>query len=233
MIRFPDSPSVTRDPSRTPGAVRSSGALRRAALAALASLTLGACGGEPEQGIARGEALFDTCVPCHGADGAGNAALAAPAIAGLPQWYLEAQLENFQNARRGGHPQDTAGIRMKSMSWALDLEGDVQSVAEYVASMPPVAALNTLEGGDPAAGQASFQTCVACHGADGKGNEMMHGPPLVGQADWYLLAQLRKFKDGWRGTDPQDTWGATMRPNAMLLDEAAMENVVAYIRTLR
>jgi cytochrome c553 len=191
-----------------------------------------ACSRTPTPGLARGRAVYDNCVPCHGTAGQGNQALGAPAIAGMPAWYVAAQLENFQAARRGYAPFDTTGIRMKSMSWALDLEGDAQSVAEYVASLPAVSPAPVLTG-DAAAGQAAYAVCSACHGADGTGNEAVHAPPLAGKSDWYLLAQLRKFRDGWRGTDTADIWGQTMRPNAMALDSAAMANVVAYIQTLR
>ncbi|MGD8319970.1 MAG: c-type cytochrome [Gemmatimonadota bacterium] len=187
----------------------------------------------PPPSMSRGKALFDNCVPCHGAEGHGSEELKAPNIAGLPQWYVQAQLEKFQAAHRGGNPWDTTGIRMKSMSWTLDLPGDVESVAEYVASMPKVASQPTLEGGNAQAGQATYQVCSACHGPDGKGNQAVKAPPLVGQADWYLLAQLHKFKAGWRGADPEDVSGGTMRPNTLALDDAAMANVVAYISTLQ
>lgn len=199
----------------------------------LLSLGGAACNQAPTPGVARGEALFDTCAPCHGAQGQGNQTLAAPAIAGLPQWYVQAQLEKFQSGHRGGNAFDTTGIRMKSMSWSLDLDGDLESVAEYVAGLPGTDPAPALEGGDAQAGQASYIVCSACHGADGSGNEALKAPPLKGQSDWYLLAQLHKFKAGWRGADPTDTWGATMRPNALMLDDAAMLNVVAYIQTLQ
>ncbi|MEZ4415877.1 MAG: c-type cytochrome [Gemmatimonadota bacterium] len=191
-----------------------------------------ACGAAPSQGIARGEALYDTCAPCHGANGAGNQVLGAPAIAGLPQWYIEAQLNGFRQNWRGAHPMDTVGLRMKSMVQALDLEGDLESVAEYVASMPQVAAAATLHG-DVEAGRQSFQTCVACHGPDGKGIEVVRAPPLVGQHDWYLLAQFQKFRKGWRGANPNDGFGQTMRPNSALLDDQQVTNVIAYIQTLQ
>ena len=195
-------------------------------------LASAACAGPPEPGLARGEAIYDTCVPCHGAQGEGDLALAAPAIAGLPQWYVEYQLEKYENGWRGAHPMDTVGIRMRSMANALDLEGDRVSVAEYVASLPPVRLEPVLEAGDAQAGQQVYQTCIACHGPDARGNETLFAPPLVGQHDWYLLGQLQKFKRGWRGTNPNDTWGQTMRPNSMMLDEADMQNVVSYIRSL-
>lgn len=205
---------------------------KRASVGLLLVAAMAACNQTPTPGLARGEALFDTCAPCHGTDGAGNQKLAAPNIAGLPQWYVVQQLQNFQAGHRGGTPFDTTGIRMKSMSWSLDLDGDLESVAEYVASMAHTYPEPVLEGGDAQAGQASFAVCTACHGADGKGNEAVHAPPLVGQADWYVLSQLHKFKAGWRGADPVDIWGATMRPNAMMLDDQSMLNVVAYIQTL-
>lgn len=205
----------------------------RGSLGLLAGVGLAACNQTPTPGVARGEALFDTCVPCHGADAGGNQKLGAPAIAGLPQWYLEQQLQNFQAAHRGGQAFDTTGIRMKTMSWSLDLPGDLESVAEFVASLPATNPAPVLEGGDAQAGQATFQVCSACHGPDAKGNEAVHAPPLVGQSDWYLLGQLHKFKAGWRGGDPADIWGATMRPNALMLDDQSMLNVVAYIQTLQ
>jgi len=158
--------------------------------------------------------------------------LGAPAIAGLPQWYIEGQLANYQSAMRGANPFDTVGLRMKSMSLSLDLEGDLESVAEYVASMPSVTAAVTLTGGDAEAGQLAYGLCSACHGPAGDGNEALGAPPLKGQHDWYLLAQLQKYRSGWRGTAPGDIRGATMRPNTLTMDDQAMEDVVAYIQTL-
>lgn len=204
-------------------------------LAAAALLSAAAaCNRAPTPGMVRGQALYNTCAHCHGAGGAGNRALAAPAIAGLPRWYVQAQLEGFQVAHRGYMPFDTTGMRMKSMSWTLDDSTDAGSVAEYVASLPPTNPAPVLTGGDVAAGQATFQVCSACHGPKAAGNEQVHAPPLAGASDWYLLTQLTKFKAGWRGTEPTDVWGMTMRAQAMMLpDSAAMKNVVAYIQTLR
>jgi cytochrome c553 len=61
----------------------------------------------------------------------------------------------------------------------------------------------------------------------------MNAPPIAGASDWYLLAQLKKFKAGVRGANPADVTGGTMRPMAMTLaDEQAMKNVIAHISTL-
>ncbi len=203
-----------------------------AATAITILIAVSACGSPPTPGMDRGEALFGTCVPCHGSDGGGNEVLGAPAIAGLPQWYIDAQLDKYQSSQRGANPFDTVGLRMKSMSRTLDLPGDLESVSEYVASMPVIPVALTLNGGSVEAGQQAFGLCGACHGAAGDGMEVLGAPPLTGQHDWYLLAQLQKFKTGWRGTAPGDVGGATMRANALTMDDQAMRDVVAYIQTL-
>ncbi len=195
-------------------------------------LAVVACGAAPPQGVARGEAVYETCAPCHGEAGEGNVEQGAPVIAGLPQWYVDAQLRGFQQNWRGAHPFDTTGLRMKSMSLALDLEGDLESVAEYVATLPRVSVEPTL-GGNPEAGRQHYQTCIACHGADGMGIEVVRAPPLVDQYDWYLLRQFQHFRSGWRGSNQMDAFGQSMRPNSMLFDDEQVIDALAYIQTLQ
>jgi len=190
------------------------------------------CSRAPGSDLATGRTLFGNCARCHGALGGGNRALGAPAIAGLPRWYVQAQLEKFRGGHRGYAPFDTTGIRMKSMAWTLHSDADLASLAAYVSTLAPAKPAPVL-GGDAQAGQAAFQVCQACHGPDAMGNEALHAPPLALASDWYLVAQLHKFKAGWRGTDTADVWGMTMRPNAMMLDDAGMANVVAYIQSRR
>ena len=88
--------------------------------------------------------------------------------------------------------------------------------------------------GDVAAGQQRYSTvCIACHGADGKGAQAMGAPPIGNQADWYLEAQLMKFKTGMRGGNPLDTQGSMMRAmSSTLTDTLAMRDVIAYVKTL-
>ena len=93
-----------------------------------------------------------------------------------------------------------------------------------VLDKPPVSA---------AAGQTAYAVCSACHGAQGEGNEMLNAPKLAGQDDWYLTRQILNFKHGLRGSSADDTFGAQMAPMAATLqDQAAVDNVVAYISTL-
>ena len=191
-----------------------------------------ACTPETPQGEARAPALFETCAACHGARGEGNREYEAPAIAGLEAWYVRAQLEKFQAGSRGAHPDDAAGLRMRPMSRTLRTREDVALMADYVASLAPVSTAAEMPG-DPARGEPLFTTCVQCHGEKARGNPDKGAPALHRASDWYLVAQLKKFKAGVRGTHPDDLTGAQMRPMALgLSDEQAMRDVVAYIGTL-
>jgi cytochrome c553 len=187
-----------------------------------------------EPDLARGEELFELCAQCHGSTGSGNQAFEAPAIAGLPAWYVEAQVRNFRGGVRGAHPDDYAGLRMRPMARMLPQDQKLVDVTHYVASLDPVMPEATLTG-DAARGKLHYdQVCVTCHAADGSGNEALHAPPLLYNSDWYMVAQLQKFKSGIRGAKPGDTWGATMRSMSMTLeDEQHMRDVVAYVLTLR
>ena len=191
------------------------------------------CGIGRPTGVARGQALFKTCVPCHGENGGGNLELRTPAIAGLPDWYLRTELRKFGSDIRGAHPDDMEGHRMRPMARSLYQPGDVEAVAAYVSGMNR-AVVKPVLSGDRADGQAKFNSvCVACHGPDGRGTMGLGAPPLTQQADWYLVAQLKKFKSGMRGANLRDTTGIQMRAMSLTLqDTTAMRNVVAYIKSL-
>jgi len=203
----------------------------KSVLAALAVALLAASASA--QDLGRGSRLYALCSQCHGTAGAGNPAFLAPAIAGLPQWYVESQLQKFRTGYRGQHFDDIAGMRMRPMALALDDDADVTAVAAYVASLAPLAPAPVLEGGDAAKGQVLYAPCAACHAPDGSGNAAVFGPPLKHASDWYLLTQLANFRAGVRGAKPGDTSGGLMRPMSLTLpDEQAMKDVIAYIKTL-
>ena len=104
---------------------------------------------------------------------------------------------------------------------------------QWLASQPTFGQTLAANKGDPVAGQALFTACTACHGAKAEGNRELNAPKLSGQADWYLMRQIKSFKDGVRGSSEQDTFAKQMIPFAsMLADDTAVRNVVAYIKTL-
>lgn len=193
---------------------------------------LGGCGAAAGEGEGRAAVVFrDNCGVCHGANGEGTPSIAAPAIAGLPVWYVSAQLNKFRDGIRGAHADDVEGLRMRPMSRTLEAR-DVEPIAAYVASLAKVSPDRTLPG-DAEAGKAAYAPCTACHGADGAGNEALKAPPIAQLDDWYITAQLYKFKAGVRGVNPKDVTGGQMRPMALTLkDDKAVADVVAHIGTL-
>jgi len=105
---------------------------------------------------------------------------------------------------------------------------------QWLAQQPTWASLQAIPPGDPVAGQASYATCAACHGAQGEGNAAMNGPNLAVLQPWYIARQLDHFKHGIRGASEADEFGRQMAPMAnMLPDDAAVRNVTAYIATLK
>jgi cytochrome c553 len=173
------------------------------------------------------------CKYCHGAEGQGIANLEAPLIAGMPAWYVEAQLRKFRADGRGAHPKDMPGMRMRPMANTVKNDADIVAISKYVAAMPIQTPAGSLEGADLKEGASAFAVCVGCHGADAKGNEQMSAPLLAGQDGWYLLTQLKNFKAGIRGGNPEkDPTGASMRAMVGTLNEEAMKNVAAYLQSL-
>ena len=103
----------------------------------------------------------------------------------------------------------------------------------WLAQQPTYAQLSAQTAGNAVAGEALYQVCAACHGGQGEGNQVLNSPKLSGQENWYLKRQLTYFKDGIRGSNPEDVFGQQMAPMAAtLVDEAALNDIAAYIQTL-
>ncbi len=206
----------------------------RAILPALVSVLVVAtgCGKAAGNGPERAAVLFaDNCGKCHGEDGHGQQSIAAPGIAGLPAWYVEAQLHKFRDGIRGAHPDDVEGLRMRPMSRTVH-RSDFAPIAAYVASLPP-APEESERVGKADAGKAHYGACAACHGPDGKGNEAMKAPPIGLLQSWYIESQLRKFRSGVRGAHPDDVTGQQMAPMAKTIpNDEAVTDLAAYVSTL-
>jgi len=185
---------------------------------------------------AKGKATFDkVCTTCHGPQAGGNKALGAPALWQQEPWYLVAQLQKFKSGARGSHPKDTQGAQMKAMVAQLADDAAINDVVAYIKTLPGTAPSATLSGGNAEAGKATFtKVCAACHGPAAKGQLALKAPALAGQADWYMLLQLTKFRAGIRGADPRDLTGAQMKGMAATLpNDQAVTDVVTYIASLK
>ena len=175
------------------------------------------------------------CTQCHGAQGEGNGLLQAPSIAGLPAWYVRAQVLNFKEGRRGTDSSQPHAMLMASIAKVLTSE-HIEAVADTVARLKPVPPATEKKPSAATLAQGRLlyeERCMECHRYNGTGEIVFGSAPLLGLQEWYLSGQLRKFKNGQRGTVITDTNGAKMVAAAQHIEsEQALLAVVAYILTL-
>jgi cytochrome c oxidase subunit 2 len=84
---------------------------------------------------ARGKSLYATCSGCHGTAGEGVWATNAPRLAGMSDWYLARQLDDFRNGTRGAHPKDYSGAQMAQMSGMLADDRARNDVVAYLGGL--------------------------------------------------------------------------------------------------
>lgn len=117
--------------------------------------------------MAIGERLFmNNCSMCHGSDAHGSKGF--PNLTdkdwlhgGTPE-KIEQTLTNGRNAM------------MPPMAAAVGDENDVKNVANYVLSLSG----SPHDAARAALGKPKFAACAACHGPEGKGNQMIGAPNL-------------------------------------------------------
>lgn len=185
-----------------------------------------------------GAVIFQTvCAQCHGAAGEGKEELKSPSIASMPNWYLNTQLTNFREGRRGHDAADPSSFMMASIAKALQPE-QIKAVIKHVEKMPlvvPTGKARDMAGTNLQEGMRLFQErCMECHRYNASGEMAFGSPPLIGRQGWYLAEQLRKFKTGKRGAVKNDVNGAKMVQMTTLFieDDQILRDVVAYIMTL-
>jgi cytochrome c oxidase subunit 2 len=126
---------------------------------------------------------------------------------------------------------ELCGIAHYAMRGSVVVESEA-SYKQWVASKPTFAEMQNRHKGDAELGKPLYAVCSSCHGQQGEGNMAMNAPKLNGQSAWYVARQLQNFKQGIRGSHPQDTFGKQMAAMAnVLADDAAVNNVATYIET--
>ena len=198
------------------------------AMAALALTSL--VRAEEELPIPADEYVY--CTVCHGVQLMGNPIIHAPRLSGMDSWYVENQLLAFRKGWRGDHETDLFDTEMQPMTAALSDE-QIREVAAFVSHTRSDAPPNTIDG-DAEKGRIHYSTCAVCHGVRAEGNIALGSPALTGLNDWYLVTQIKNFRDGNRGSHAGDMYGMQMRASARLLsDDEAIQDVVTYISTLQ
>jgi cytochrome c oxidase cbb3-type subunit 3 len=128
---------------------------------------------------ARGKAAFgDNCAPCHG--------VGATGAKGYPNlndddWLwggkIEQIMQTIEFGARSGHPKTHDSAMLAFGKQGILKPAEIVTVANYVRSL---SGLPTAAGYDAAAGRKIFaESCVSCHGEEGKGNQELGAPNLT------------------------------------------------------
>jgi cytochrome c553 len=166
------------------------------------------------------------CAACHGFDG--NSPLPSnPSIAAQHADYLLKQLSEFKSGVRNNPIMTPIAATLSA--------DDMRDLASYYSSLPPKqmaakdAALveqgrKLYRGGNASNGLAA---CAGCHSPNGAGIPAQF-PRLASQHADYVAAQLRAFRAGDRGNDPNQM----MRTTAMKLTDKDIAALAEYISGL-
>ncbi|MEM8767141.1 MAG: c-type cytochrome [Pseudomonadota bacterium] len=84
---------------------------------------------------AAGQAAYAVCAACHGQQAEGNEAMGGPRLAGLDDWYLARQINNYNNGLRGYDPKDIYGNQMRPMAATVNSEKAVNDVVAHINSL--------------------------------------------------------------------------------------------------
>lgn len=169
---------------------------------------------------------WETCALCHGLDGISRMPK-FPRLAGQRPGYIEKQLKDFLEGRRGND-----GGQMEAIVTEIS-RGDIPAVAAHFAQAGPPApveadaspralarAKRIFETGDA---EAAVPACKGCHAFSPDGP--VTGPRITAQHPGYLAKQLRDFRSGERANDPD----GAMAEIARKLSDADIEALAAHI----
>ena len=128
--------------------------------------------------------------------------------------------------------EELCGIAHHTMRGAVVVD-EPEEYASWIAKQSTWAQNSMKVAGNAQVGSAQFIVCAACHGQQGEGMAALNAPKIAGQSAWYLKRQLQNYKSGARGAHADDVFGRQMAPMAAtLVNDAAIDNVVAHIQTL-
>ena len=119
---------------------------------------------------------------------------------------------------------------MQVFAKALGDDAAVAMLASYVAGLPKTVS-TTSAGGNLHNGKNLYHgKCGACHGGAAEGNPALKSPRLAGLDAAYIKRQFAHFRDGVRGTEPQDVPGRQMAMMGKTLpSERDLDDVIAFI----
>jgi cytochrome c oxidase subunit 2 len=173
------------------------------------------------------KALYQSCLLCH----SNKEMQRGPVLDGMESWYILDQLKKFKNGQRGRDPKNRAEFLMAASMARFRDEKEMVRVADYIANLPPKPSITTVKG-NMEHGRVLYLGCIGCHGSKGEGRSEVKAPALLIQEDWFLLDQLRKYRNGLRGTHPDDIFGRAMVESIRNWPDKDLKDVTVYLNSL-
>ncbi|WP_158966797.1 c-type cytochrome [Paraglaciecola sp. L3A3] len=84
---------------------------------------------------------------------------------------------------------------------------------------------NTSEAPTP----VGLEYCTVCHGSQLMGNQNIGAPRLTGLSQWYVERQLKNFKNGIRGSHPEDATGEEMMRMVGNLSNQQISDIALWV----
>jgi cytochrome c553 len=163
-----------------------------------------ACLPQPAHAQTDGSRLYAACVVCHQPAAWGSPDGAIPNLAGQRKRYLERQLELFRTGAR----VDTA-MQVVTAHPTFSDRPHIVAIAAYLSQLAANPSPVTGGGAHLRVGQEIFgHICAACHGIDGRGEELNRVPRIAGQHYPYLKRQIESAADLHRELAPPEMTSA-------------------------
>jgi cytochrome c553 len=151
-----------------------------------------------------------------------------PSLAGQHETYIVTTLKAFKTAAR-------KNVLMAGQVLSLS-DQDMEDLAAFFAAQKRQT--RTAEPKLVTAGERLYRggnkdngvpACLACHGPAGRGNQPAGYPAIGAQQAVYTANQLKAYRSGERGSDPNQM----MRNAVARLTDAEIEAVASYVQGLR
>lgn len=176
--------------------------------------------------IASATQLFEKCASCHGKKGERHSKGLTKSIAGMPAKDVTKILQEYKAGKRNTYG---LGTMMQGQTAKLS-DANIEELAAYVASLPPVVEIATKPKlTSEMTTDEIFEKCGICHGEKGQKKSLGVSRPIAGMRATQIVKDLKEYKAGTRNTYGR---GEMMQGQATKLSDTQMNAVAILIESL-
>jgi cytochrome c553 len=75
--------------------------------------------------------------------------------------------------------------------------------------------------------------CASCHGQEGHGYEALRAPAIAGLPDYYFMQQVKRYRDGLRGSEPSEKDVYFMHRETVELDDQLFRDLAKLVAAMK